>query len=82
MICPGFGFHDRAIRLWDTTVTGTTFLDILENYVVPQIPRGCFFQPDGAPSRCANIVMKFQNEQFRNGLRLEIPVHGLLCHLI
>jgi hypothetical protein len=48
----------------DATVTGTTYLDVLENCTLPQIPQGCFFQQDGAPPHYANIVTNFLNEQF------------------
>ena len=50
----------------EKTVTGTTYLDMLENYAIPQLPNEFFFQQDGAPPHYANEVRNYLNNQFPN----------------
>jgi hypothetical protein len=48
----------------EATVTGASYLNMLQNYAITQIPQGYFFQQDGAPPRCANTVKAFLDQQF------------------
>jgi hypothetical protein len=45
--------------------TRATYVDMLENYAVPQIPQRYFFQQDGAPPHYANILPDFLNEKLQ-----------------
>ena len=48
----------------EPTVTARTYLDMLELYVVPQLPAGTIYQQDGAPPHYALEVRKFLNDNF------------------
>ncbi|KAJ4449634.1 hypothetical protein ANN_01038 [Periplaneta americana] len=50
----------------ESTVTGTTYLDMLENYAVPQIQDEFFFRQDGAPPHYANQIRDYLNTRFPN----------------
>jgi len=47
-----------------STVTGHSYLDMLENFAVPQIPPGFIFQQDGAPPHFHRDVTTFLDETF------------------
>jgi hypothetical protein len=48
----------------ESTVTGHSYLDMLENFAVPQIPPGFIFQKDGAPLHFHRDVTTFLDETF------------------
>lgn len=51
----------------EATVTSTTYLDMLENFAIPQLEgqqQEIFYQQDGAPPHWGWIVRDFLNEQF------------------
>lgn len=48
----------------EQTVTGHIYLDMLQNFAVPQMPEQIIFQQDGAPAHYHNDVRDFLNEQF------------------
>ena len=48
----------------EPTATARTYLDMLELYVVPQLPAGTIYQQDGAPPHYALEVRKFLNDNF------------------
>lgn len=48
----------------ERTVTGDTYLDMLRNYAVPQLPPETVFQQDGAPPHYANHVRSFLDGMF------------------
>ena len=45
-------------------MTARTYLDMLELYVVPQLPAGTIYQQDGAPPHYALEVRNFLNDNF------------------
>ncbi|KAJ4426761.1 hypothetical protein ANN_26560, partial [Periplaneta americana] len=48
----------------ENTISGNVYLDMLQNYVIPQIPQGYVFQQDGAPPHYALHVTDHLNECF------------------
>jgi hypothetical protein len=48
----------------EATVTGASYLNMLQNYAITRIPQGYFFQQDGAPPHYANTVKAFLDQQF------------------
>ncbi|KAJ4435665.1 hypothetical protein ANN_18281 [Periplaneta americana] len=47
-----------------SSVTGSTYLHMLELYVVPQLPAGTIYHQDGAPPHFVLEVRKFLNDNF------------------
>jgi hypothetical protein len=47
----------------EATVTGTLYLNMLQNYAITQIPQGYFFQQDEAPPHYASTVKAFLDQQ-------------------
>jgi hypothetical protein len=43
----------------ESTVTGHSYLNMLENFAVPQIPPGFIFQQDGTPPHFHRDVTTF-----------------------
>jgi hypothetical protein len=50
-------FHEKA-------VTDAVYLDMLENYAIPQVSDGYTFQHDGAPPHYWTPVTEFLNQHF------------------
>jgi hypothetical protein len=48
----------------EATVTRASYLKMLQNYALTQIPQEYFFQQDGAPPHYANTVNAFLDQQF------------------
>lgn len=48
----------------ENTINGNVYLDMLQNYAIPQIPQGYVFQQDGAPPHYALHVTDHLNECF------------------
>ena len=48
----------------ENTINGNVYLDMLQNYAIPQIPQGYVFQQDGAPPHFALHVGDHLNECF------------------
>jgi len=48
----------------ESTVTGHSYLDMLENFAISQIPPGFIFQQDGAPPHFHRDVTTFLDETF------------------
>ena len=46
------------------TINGPTYLDMLELYAVPQLPRDVIFQKDGTPCHYAEVMRDFLYRQF------------------
>jgi hypothetical protein len=63
----------------ESTVTGHSYLDMLENFAVPQIPPGFIFQQDGAPPHFHRDVTTFLVETFLDvGSEEEVLLPGTL----
>ena len=62
------GLHKHGVIgpffFMESTVTGHSYLDMLENFAVPQIPPGFIFQQDGAPPHFHRDVTTFLDETF------------------
>ena len=62
------GLHNHGVIgpffFMESTVTGHSYLDMLENFAVPQIPPGFIFQQDGAPPHFHRDVTTFLDETF------------------
>ena len=62
------GLHKHGVIgpffFMESTVTGHSYLDMLENFAVPQIPPGFIFQQDGAPPQFHRDVTTFMDETF------------------
>jgi hypothetical protein len=48
----------------EATVTGASYLNMLQNYAITRISQVYFFQQDGAPPHFANTVKAFLDQQF------------------
>ena len=48
--------HDWTIFFLEHTITGISYLDMLENYALPQLPHQAILQQDGAPPHFSRIV--------------------------
>ena len=48
----------------EATVTGHVYLDMLQNFVIDQLPPGSIFQQDGAPPQYNRQVRDFLNSNF------------------
>jgi len=48
----------------ESTVTGHSYLDMLENFAIPQIPPGFIFRQDGAPPHFHRDVTTSLDETF------------------
>jgi hypothetical protein len=46
----------------EATVTGASYLNMLQNYAITRIPQGYFFQQDGAPPHNVNTVKAFLDQ--------------------
>ncbi|GFR12520.1 DUF4817 domain-containing protein [Trichonephila clavata] len=57
----------------EKTVTGHVYLDMLENFAVPQIPPGFLFQQDGVPLHYHGDVTAFFNRTFQGSKIGERP---------
>jgi hypothetical protein len=62
------GLHKHGVIgpffFMESTVTGHSYLDMLENFAVPQIPPGFIFQQDSAPPHFHKDVTTFLDETF------------------
>jgi hypothetical protein len=62
------GLHKHGVIgpffFMESTVTGHSYLDMLENFAVPQIPPGFIFQQDSAPPHFHRDVTTFLDETF------------------
>ena len=59
--------HETVIRPFffvENTINGNVYLDMVQNYAIPQIPQGYVFQQDGAPPHFALDVSDHLNECF------------------
>ncbi|GFQ86607.1 DUF4817 domain-containing protein [Trichonephila clavata] len=62
----------------EKTVTGHVYLDMLENFAVPQIPPGFLFQQDDTPPHYHGDVTAFLNKTFQGskiGREAQLPGH-------
>jgi hypothetical protein len=62
------GLHKHGVIgqffFMESMVTGHSYLDMLENFVIPHIPPGFIFQQDGAPSHFHRDATTFLDETF------------------
>jgi hypothetical protein len=59
---------DSSVSLREKTTNNYVYLDVLENYALPQhegLPN-IIFQQDGAPPYVGNVVHQSQNAKFSN----------------
>jgi len=60
------GLHKHGVIgpffFMESTVTGHSYLNMLENFAIPQIPPGFIFQQDGAPPHFHRDVTTFLDE--------------------
>jgi hypothetical protein len=69
------GLHKHGVIgpfFLESTVTGQSYLDMFENFAVPQIPPGFIFQQDGAPPHLPRDITTFLDETFPGPLNLRI----------
>jgi hypothetical protein len=63
----------------ESTVTGHSYLDMLQNFAVPQIYPSFIFQQDGAPPHFHSDVTTFLDETFLDvGSEEEVLLPGPL----
>jgi hypothetical protein len=62
------GLHKNGVIgpffFMESTVTGHSHLDVLQNFAVPQIHTGFIFRQDDAPSHCHKYVTTFFDKTF------------------
>ena len=70
------GLHKHGVIspffFMESTVTEHSYLDMLENFAVPQTPPGFIFQQDSAPPHFHRDVTTFLDETFPGPLDLWI----------
>jgi hypothetical protein len=54
----------RPFFFEEATVTGASYLNMVQNYAITRISQGHFFQLDAAPPHYVNTVKAFLDQQF------------------